>query len=195
MKKVFLKCLVVFFSFILISLNISASSGSKYLFTGGFPSSNIQDLKFVISGGNNSYQKNIISAGAKAWNDISSKVKISNNSTGAKVSIYKTSGKLSRVYGSTCAYYSTFYGIAYDFSNAQIWNCVDIYGYDNQMDTAGYTDSDKKCIYMHEMGHALSLAHNDSNTFIIMNPSASNIISALYPRNDDKNNLKLKWGY
>lgn len=97
--------------------------------------------------------------------------------------------------GQTYPYYRNILGgLALDSSCTNIWDCADVCCYDNQMVAYNYTDANKKSIYAHEVGHVLSLAHNDSTTFLLMNTSSFNTINAVSPKEDDKANLKLNWG-
>lgn len=189
------KCiLLIVLCYCVLFNNSFAASGSQYLFTGGFPAANVQSLKYVLSGGDTSYQS-LMSSGANMWNSISSKVSVSLNSEGAKVSIYKSTTTTQGLMGQMFPYYRNRFGsLVQDTNCTNIWECADVFGYENQMSSYGYNDTNRKSVYCHEMGHALSLAHNDSTTYLIMNSDATNVKIAVLPHSDDKSNLKLKWG-
>lgn len=173
---------------LILSLSVTCIAFAN-VFTGGFPSNDVKSLKYVISGGDSNYQQNIMKAGCNAWNGISSKVAVSNNNSGAKVSVYKSTTNTSGLWGEARPYYKK-YGIwIYDSACVNIWGIADVYGYDNQMSNSNLLNSEKKAVFTHEMGHILSLAHISSDGVMVSGRNKS-----LTPTTTDKNNLKLKWG-
>ncbi len=169
-----------------------AWADAQHLFTGGYPASDIQNLRYVLSGGDSSYQQNIMKAGANQWNSISSQVVVSLNSSGAKMSIYKSTTSTPGLFGEAYLYYDDGDGWERDLVGNQIWGLSDIYGYDNQMTASNMTDAQKKAVFTHEVGHALSLKHISSPLTGVMRQGLE---KALSPTDTDKGHLTLKWGY
>ncbi|QOS97834.1 matrixin family metalloprotease [Brevibacterium sp. JNUCC-42] len=171
----------------------NAETGTEYTFTGGFKSSDVSDLKYVVSGGNSSYQK-MMEAGVQAWNDVSSKVNVSYGSDG-KVSVYKSTTSVSGLNGRIDPYYRNVVGgLSLDKKCVNIWETVDVFGFDNNLEKLNLDSDEKKAVYMHEMGHALSMAHNDSKKYLLMNTYTQDTVKALTLKSDDKGNLRIKWG-
>lgn len=176
----------------------SAATGSSYLFTGGFTQTDVSGLSYVKSGGDSAYQTNVMS-GVDAWNGISTKVRVINSSTGAKVSVYKSTSTVSGLNGRMDPYYkNSFGGMTLDSAYTNVWAVADVFGFDNNMNNVSgigsLSTSQRKAVFTHEMGHALSLKHNNSTYFLIMNQYTQDTVAALTPKTDDKGNLKLKWG-
>ena len=188
-KNLFFLALVSF-----LCICTAAFSDATHVFTGGYSAANVSSLKYVISGGDTDYQ-NMMKAGANAWNGISSKVSVSNNNTGAKMSIYKGTTTSSGTLGRMIPYYKNILGgLSEDTSLTNIWSVTDVYGYDNQMEAFSMTKIQKQSNYSHEVGHALSMAHtNDlpSTTSTVMRQG----IQSIGPQPTDEGHLKLKWGY
>lgn len=161
-----------------------ADYGKKYLFTGGLRASDVKKIKYVIAGGSSSYQRNVMKAGVEAWNGISSKVKVTEGSSGAKVSVILTNSDKNNLYGIMMP----FSNEARDYDLDEIWDNIDVIGYDNTLSRIGL--SEQKGVFTHEMGHALSLAHNDSDSDLIMH----SVELSTDIQTDDEKNLKLKWG-
>lgn len=171
---------------------VSAHSGDGHTYTGGYRSSDAADLKFVISGGDSNYQT-LMKNAALSWNGISSKVKLSNSSTGAKMSIIKSTKDPSdpTLVGKMFPYYY-YFGNLIPASNSDVWDLVDAKGYSEAM--FGYQSFEIQSVYTHEIGHALSLGHNQTKPTIMYNP----FYRTTYPTSPttaDKDHLKLKWGY
>lgn len=74
-----------------LSLNLMSYTDAQHLFTGGYSASVVQSLKYIMDGGDSTYQYSIMDSGAQAWNNISTKVKVNFSTSGAKLSIHKTS--------------------------------------------------------------------------------------------------------
>lgn len=179
---------------VIIISTISTFADGKHLFSGSYRSSDASNLKYVLSGGDATYQ-NMMRAGANAWNGISSKVALSENNTGAKMSIYKSTTTTTGLLGRMYPYYKNFYGgLSEDTSLTNVWEVTDVYGYDNQMTNCNMNIYQKQSNYSHEVGHALSLAHTSdlpSSTYTVMRQG----IQQIGPQLTDKDHLKLKWGY
>ncbi|OPY57827.1 MAG: hypothetical protein A4E55_01368 [Pelotomaculum sp. PtaU1.Bin035] len=186
--------IVIILTILICSLSIVslAWADAQHLFTGGYPASDIQDLRYVLSGGDSSYQQNIMKAGANQWNSISSEVVLSNNSSGAKMSIYKSTTSTPGLFGEAYCYYDGGDGWERDLVGNQIWGVSDIYGYDNQMTASNLTNAQKKAVFTHEVGHALSLKHISSPLTGVMRQGLE---KALSPTDTDEGHLTLKWGY
>jgi len=88
-----------------LSMTVSAWADAQHLFTGGYPASDIQNLRYVLSGGDSNYQQNIMKAGANQWNSRSGKVVVSQNSSGSKMSIYKSTTATPGLFGEAYCYY------------------------------------------------------------------------------------------
>ena len=86
----------------------------------------------------------------------------------------------------------THHASALDLVGDQIWGVSDIYGYDNQMTASDMTDAQKKAVFTHEVGHALSLKHIYSPLTGVMRQGLE---KALSPTDTDIGHLTLKWGY
>lgn len=179
---------------LVLSFGQLVSADSAHVWSGGYPSTVVSDLKYVTSGAPNStYETNIMVGAANNWNNISSKVSISKNSNGAKMSISVGSTSNSGSLGKCFSYYrNAFGGLSEDTSKTEIWEVTDVYGYENQMNTFKMTESQKKSNFTHEVGHALSLAHVESSSSdtAVMKPG----IQSIGPTTTDKSHLKLKWG-
>lgn len=180
---------------IISQLTVSPASGTQYTFVGGFNQPKVSHtISYVLSGGSSSYQQNIMNAGVIQWNGISSKVVLAGSGPNG-ISVYCSSTSNPDLQGVMNPYYRNWYGsLTYDSSLTNVWECADVFGYENNMSRKGYTDAQKKAIYIHEVGHAVSLAHNNSAYYLIMNQYSNDTIKALVPQKDDKDNLKIKWG-
>ncbi|QOT00354.1 hypothetical protein JNUCC42_06425 [Brevibacterium sp. JNUCC-42] len=161
-----------------------ADYGKKYLFTGGLRASYVKNIKYVLAGGSSSYQKKVMKAGVEAWNDISSKVNVSEGNSGAIVSVILTNSNKNNLYGIMMP----FADGDRDYELDDIWDNIDVIGYDNTLSRIGIDE--QRGVFTHEMGHALSLAHNDSDSDLIMH--SVNLSTGI--QTDDEKNLKLKWG-
>lgn len=177
----------------IIASTISVFADAQHIWTGGLPTSVISDFRYVVSGGTYA-QQNIMKAGANAWNGISSKVKLSNNATSAKMNIYWSSSPVNGNYGYCYTWYNDSGTLREDTIRTRVWFCIDAYVYDNQMVINGFNDYQKQSNVTHEVGHALSLAHTNNlpaTTYTVMRQGKQQI----GPQMEDKNHLKLKWGY
>ncbi|WPS85391.1 matrixin family metalloprotease (plasmid) [Brevibacillus halotolerans] len=183
-KKIKIAIVTAFSSVSLFSAAAYADYGKEYLFTGGLRATDVKKIKYVISGGSSSYQKNVMKAGVEAWNGISSKVKVTEGSSGAKVSVILKNSDKNNLYGIMMP----FSNGARDYDLDEIWDNIDVIGYENTLSKIGL--SEQRGVFTHEMGHALSLAHNDSDSDLIMHPYAL----TTDVQTDDEKNLKLKWG-
>lgn len=194
--KKYLVSTFMFSSLFVLGYSIAnAATGSQYLWIGGFPASEVKAIGYVMSGGTSSYQKNIMKAGVESWNGISTKVRVLYDNEDAKISVYKSSSSVSGLNGRMDPYYENALGrLKFDENFDNVWEVADIFGFDNNMDKLKLTDDEKKAIYIHEMGHALSLKHNDSTYYLIMNTDTLDTAAATTLKSDDKGNLKLKWG-
>ncbi|TPG69754.1 hypothetical protein EEL31_15505 [Brevibacillus laterosporus] len=161
-----------------------ADYGKKYLFTGGLRASDVKNIKYVLAGGSSSYQKKVMKAGVEAWNGVSKKVKISEGNSGAIVSVILTNAPTANLYGIMIP----FSDGDRDWGLDEIWDNIDVIGYDNVLSSIGIDE--QRGVFTHEMGHALSLAHNDSDSDLIMH----SVKLSTDIQTDDEKNLKLKWG-
>ncbi|TEB04873.1 hypothetical protein Psch_03635 [Pelotomaculum schinkii] len=82
-KKILI--LICTLSCLLLTFSI-AFADAQHLFTGGYRA--VTDLGYVLSGGDSSYQQNIMVAGANAWNGLSSNVAVGLNTDVSAMSIY-----------------------------------------------------------------------------------------------------------
>lgn len=188
---------IVLLTCLLLSSSILIyAAASDYLFTGGYETSVINDLKFVVSGGDYNEQQNIMIAAANSWNGISSAVNISNNSTGARMSIWKTSTTTDQLFGECILYNS----LGFKVSDSSTWYMTDINFYNNQFEKyssyipTGEYDARRKASLTHEVGHALSLRHadNDGYSHIMETGMLSRPLSI---QDQDKWYLRCKWGW
>lgn len=165
---------------------------AAHIYTGGYPASVVQSLKYVLSGGDSGYQQNVMQRGADMWNDISSAVSLSLNSVGARMSIIKSTSDQAGRYGACFWYKKNILGQIVPATSTDIWYCTDCYIYDNQCQ---YMDEfEKSSVMGHEVGHGLSLAHtNDLGTSEIMD--SGSWPDEYAPTPVDEGHLTLKWGY
>lgn len=174
---------------LIIGSSIKVLGNAVHLYSGGFSSTIISNLKYVMSGGDSTYQWEIMEKGAQRWNGISSKVKASYGTSGTRLSIYKSSSSVPDLFGQALFYKS-------DWSQASIyavWSYASVKLYDNQMNNAGFTLENKRSCMAHEMGHILSLNHtNDIPSPELMDPGKD---LPSWPTSIDIGHLKLKWGY
>ena len=147
----------------------------------------VSDLRFIMEGGTTSEQTNIISPGALQWNNISSGVSLSNNSSNSKCTIAWTTFTDPDYSGHTMVY--NYYGQEIDdYTSTWYSTRCEIY-YNN---ISGYTNSEKKAVVTHEVGHALGL--NEATDMSAKPVMRQGIDKALSPNQVDKAHLKLKWG-
>jgi len=174
----------------------SVHADSAHLFSGGLPASKVASLNWAYYT-DSTYGDTIIAPAANNWNSISSKVKLSNASgTGTSVSIdaYKDTTSIPGLWGEIIPYYVDASGNVVDdlACLCHTWTYVEVYGYENQMNTSGLTNTQKVSNYTHEFGHALSLNHVARNS-----PSAAVMKQGqqgIGPQQTDKDHLRLKWG-
>lgn len=175
---------------------LAYAAASDYLFSGGYEASVVKDLKFVVSGGDYNEQQNIMIAGANAWNGISSAVNLSNNSTGARMSIWKTSTTTDQLFGE-CIQYNSW---GSKVSTSSTWYMTDINFYNNQFEIykayipAGEYDARRKASVTHEVGHALSLKHADEDNIDGVMDTGM-LQRPLTVQDQDKWYLRCKWGW
>ncbi|QOT00422.1 matrixin family metalloprotease [Brevibacterium sp. JNUCC-42] len=112
-----------------------------------------------------------------------------------KVSVYKSTTSVSDLNGRIDPYYRNVVGgLSLDKKGINIWETVDVFCFDNNLEKLNLDSDEKKAVYMHEMGHALSMAHNDSKKYLLMNTYTQDTVKALTLKSDDKGNLRIKWG-
>jgi len=71
------------------------------------------------------------------------------------------------------------------------WNSAEVIGYNNVMDNANYTASNKLQVWIHEFGHSQSLSHvTDTSLTTMLSISPNN----LGIQSRDRQNLIGKWG-
>jgi hypothetical protein len=188
-QKMLLLLFVIIFT---LSLSGTAFALGE-VYTGGYRASDVAGLKYIISGSpGGSYDNDIIQPAAYDWNFISSKVSLTYNSSGAKMSVIVKGYSGSDVLGRMYPYYKNISGgLSVDTALTRVWECTDVVGYDETMNDALFLNYEKRQVYCHEMGHALSLAHVTNGSYSVMKPSGTDPYS---PSTYDKSNLKNKWG-
>lgn len=190
--------LVVLVLMLVTIVSITTASGPAHVFSGGYPVDVVQNLRYVVSGGTSNYQQNIMIAGANQWNGISSKVNLSTNSSGARMSILQGSTPVQGLLGEMKPYKRDMLGQWLPALPTDVWHATDVIIYENQFAWLAQkgvpiTDVDRRATLSHEVGHALSLAHtNDIPTVENMDQGLG---KAPAPTSVDKFHLTLKWGY
>lgn len=197
MKRCTASSIVVVLVLVAIA-SITTASGPAHVFTGGYPVDVVQNLRYVVSGGTSNYQQNIMIAGANQWNGISSKVSVSMNSSGARMSILQGSTPVQGLLGEMKPFKQNMLGQWIPALPTDVWYATDVIIYENQfvlLEQHGVpiTDVGRRATLSHEVGHALSLAHtNDIPTVENMDQGLG---KAPTPTSVDKFHLTLKWGY
>ncbi|OPY58028.1 MAG: hypothetical protein A4E55_01201 [Pelotomaculum sp. PtaU1.Bin035] len=95
------------------------------------------------------------------------------------------------VVGRTYYFKKNYLGKIVTASTSDTWYCTDVYGYNETMNILGFTTQDKRHVFCHEIGHALSLDHVDSTIYSIMHEAD---ILPVSPVSYDEDNLVYKWG-
>ncbi len=170
----------------------SVSADAVHLFSGGFPASTIQNLTYYKDPSLTTYTyADEVDKAAPSWNGISSKVKLTNGASTAKVKVY--AGNYStQTWNGIMDPYS---GGTYDPEGDDIWDSARIRLNYYQMTTQKSLNSlSIQSVAGHEFGHALSLKHT-GRSVSIMTDDYYDDFSYYLPQTMDKDHLKLKWGY
>jgi hypothetical protein len=173
------------------SVGYHVNAAGQY-WSGGFPSSFIKDYRYIVSGGTTTEQNDFRYAASK-WNGISSKVSLSENQKGSKVSLITTTNT-SEVPSAYIGYTWTYNSSGSVASTSSTWAVADVKVYKTNLSNY-YPGSDYRgafqTVAMHEIGHSLSLSHNDTVS-CLMESEMRGFYTA--PARADKENLKAKWG-
>jgi len=163
------------------------------VYSGGYPASVVSGLKYIISGSPGTwYDDDIIHPAAYDWNFISTKVSVTYNSSGSKMSVLVQDYSGSDVVGRMIPYYRNILGrLVVDTTCTKDWEVTEAIGYDETMNDNLYLSLDKRHVYCHEIGHALSLDHVTADADAIMKQGSRDPVS---PTDYDKANLRFKWG-
>lgn len=189
LKSKFIKGTFLVAALIGIGTSSLVYADSQHLFSGGYPTSVVKDLRYIVSGGTSSFQTNVMKPAPLWWNGVSSNVKLSYTSTSAKLSLIVDEDGNGYTGYMFPYYQNAVGGLSLDEECDDVWFVTDCYGYTTEWTDAGYNDTNKKNTYAHEVGHALSMAHT-TETAVMRTGQKS--FSGL--QTADKSHLKLKWG-
>ena len=149
---------------------------------------------WIIAKRSSTYKDTIIKPAASNWNNISSKVKLTEStSNSTDITVYLEDSAVDGKFGEIKPYYfaTPEYSYYFDSCACNTWSYAYVYGYKNQMAAYKFTTQDIISNFTHEFGHTLSLAHTN-------NVSASSVMKSgqqsIGPQTVDKDHLKLKWG-
>jgi hypothetical protein len=189
---------LIFSIIFLISITDTFAYGvpvESAVFPGGYRSSAASNIKYIIYC-SDSKLSSLMTAAANSWNGCHPRVKLSYNSSSSNMSLIKGSSLEDGVCGVMNAYYNGALGLSIDYDLNDIWAETDCIIYDNHCLIYGYnSDWDRQSILAHEIGHALSLAHQEDGQVSVMAQHTNYNTKYLYPQRIDIDNLKLKWGY
>jgi predicted Zn-dependent protease len=157
------------------------------------------NLKYHLLSGVDKYGfTSMAESAVNSWNNISSLVSISkessySTSTPVVIDVKETVTGCS-CYGVAEYYVNTPYGpqqVTKDDKRDRT-----VISIDNHQLTVWYnfmSNTDQKHVFVHELGHALSLAHNDDVSPSVMHSSSFDAQAAI--KTTDRYHLQLKWGY
>jgi hypothetical protein len=180
---------------------VYAATQSEY-YTYGFSPTVVQNLTWThdtvtVS---QTYLDTLIKPGLSQWNGLSSKVNVNYlapSATPTKVKVIVTgniSGQSAAETVPACAT-GTGYGVcAIDRTHGSLYTSAKIYGYDNAMNSSGFTNANKIKVYAHEMGHVLSMDHFVRTD---LPPTTSIMVQGQFTHTVqpyDKENFTGKWG-
>lgn len=187
-----------------LSIGFCQESQAQY-FSGGFPPDVVRDLRWtapLTSSLTEQYLKNNVINEALQWNNISSKVKLTRVKSGTyHIKVLTAIGRQDRILAEVTPYCKKFKFEFWEDCSSKVWSIARITGYENEM-TRAFKNSiaNRASTYLHEFGHALSLAHvEDLGERSIMYPSFDTYtpdftMNVYAPGIIDKRNLKEKWG-
>jgi hypothetical protein len=168
---------------------IPALADSQHLFSGGFGSA--LGLRWTSSL-SSTYLSDYVIPAANGWNGISSKVTLTQVSSGTYQIKVNTSTTASFGTVGEMIQYCSFGSGAAVCQTETPWTSVQVLGYTNQIANFYLTKTEIiSTVYAHEFGHALSMAHNTIDTPSLMETGSKKTI---LPQATDKSHLKLKWG-
>jgi hypothetical protein len=187
LKKLPLGLISVFIAPLL--LPSSSLATPDHLWSGGFGSAS--SLKWTSSL-SSTYLSDYVIPGANGWNGISSKVNLTQVSSGTyQIRVSTQSDPRYGVVGEMIAYCPS--GSGYTKCGGYTpWGSAQVFGYTNQIANFSLTKTQIiSSVYSHEFGHSLSLGHNDSELPAVM---TANAVTTILPQAADKSHLKSKWG-
>lgn len=172
---------------------VSGDHGELYshIFSGGFSSAS--DLKYQIedSKGTGNYYRRA----AQEWSKQSSRVSLSEAAQHASAQLYfmdSINGPQGS-YGLMIPYYRDSRGnYQIDYDATRTWTHAYVELYVNRMSDFSYENY--MFVTLHELGHALSLAHN--NTLLVSTVMRTNlgVLSHTTPTSTDRDHIHQKWG-
>jgi hypothetical protein len=170
-------------------LPVSAFSDSQHLWSGGFGTAS--DLRWTSSL-SSSYLSDYVIPATNGWNGISSRVKLTQVSSGAyQIKVNITTSSSFGTVGEMISYCSAGSGYV-KCGGVTPWGSAQVIGYTNQITNFYLTKTEIiSTVYSHEFGHALSMGHNFVDTPSVMQQGSK---STYLPQATDKSHLKLKWG-
>ena len=179
--------LLIFTTFVPVTTN--AHEG--HIYTGGF--SNASNLTYQIE--NNKYTSGYFINAAREWSKQSTQVSMIEARQNVPANLYFRDGVNgpSGTYGLAVPYYRTSSGdFEIDWDAIKTWDHVVVYMYMNNM--SGFVYENYTFVALHEVGHALSMDHNNVIGVSTVMRDNLGVLKHTTPTSSDRDHLQLKWG-